>query len=285
MLRTEDLYSHTLLPMVAENENAQMFLIGTPKGPGLFQSMYQWGQDETKPEWVSFRHPSGINKHVSPKVLEAMKETMTETAYRQEILAEFVDSENRVFRDVEGIATAIAEPEPLPGVPYVLGVDLARYEDYTVIWVGRTDTLAGVACERFRRIPWDEQIARIGEWSECYGLAPAYVDATGVGDAVCEAMLLKGVPVQRVNLGGGRKQRLIDHLTLGIEQGHLSIIPHPQTMRELRAYEQQVLPSGHVRTGGRGEHDDCVIALALCYWGMATRDSGFILGSRLVTRE
>ena len=79
---------------------------------------------------------------------------------------------------------------------------------------------------------------------------------------------------------------LIDSLVLAIEHQRLTIVPHEPTVRELEAYEHTVLPSGLSRTSAPpGGHDDCVIALALCHWGMSARSSEFILGSRLVASE
>ncbi|MEE8433929.1 MAG: hypothetical protein V3S64_04000, partial [bacterium] len=111
-------------------------------------------------------------------------------------------------------------------------------------------------------------------------------DATGMGDPVVEDLAGEGLRVQGIHFSKETKRRLIDHLAIGIERERLTIIPHDQTVRELHAYEYRQLPTGHLRSeGGGGQHDDCVIALALCYWGMSAREPGFILGSRMVTSE
>ena len=286
VLKDEALYYQTLLPMALEASDARMFFIGTPKGPGLFQRMYEWGQDALDPDWRSFRHSSFVNPLLDPRALEALEGGMPGRVYRQEILAEFLPGEGAVFRDVERIATAEPETVPDPTAPYVLGVDLARYTDFTVAWVGRADTRTAMWCDRFRRLPWNLQVARLAELSRRYGNAPLYVDATGAGDPVCEDLERNGLAVAGIVLTGARKQQLIDRLAIAIEQARLRIVPDAQTLRELNAYEYRMLGSGQLRSaGGGGAHDDCVIALALCCWGMDTRDTEFILGSRLLTSE
>lgn len=286
LLKDEALYYFTLLPMQMESPNAQVFIIGAPKGPGLFQRMFDWGQDEMRPEWASFRHASHQNHLLPRSALEEMRATMPDRVYRQEVLAEFVEGEGSVFRNVSAIVRPGKEPPVLPDVPYVLGVDLARHTDFTVIWAGRADTRHGVACDRFRRIPWDRQVARIADMARKYHDAPVYADATGMGDPVVEDLAREGLHVQGIHFSKERKRRLIDNLAIGIERERLTIIPHDQTVRELHAYEYRQLPSGHQRSeGGGGQHDDCVIALALCYWGMSAREPGFILGSKMVTSE
>ncbi|MCZ6843437.1 MAG: hypothetical protein O7G32_11480 [SAR324 cluster bacterium] len=267
ILRDQSIYYETLLPMLLESKNAQIFVIGSPKGPGLFKQMFDWGQDDQMEDWVSFRHPSSVNPLLSEKELEYQREHMPEREYRQEILAEFVEGGGAVFRGMEHIVRATAEEQARSGAVYVMGVDLARYRDYTVVWVGRADLCAGVYCDRFHKLPWPSQVERIAAISRRFGGAPIYVDATGVGDPIAEDLKLGGLPVVPVVFTAATKQRLIDSLALAIEHQRLTIFAHEPTLRELSAYEHSVLPSGHSRTSAPpGGHDDCVIALALCHW-------------------
>jgi phage terminase large subunit-like protein len=286
VLRDESVYYNTLLPMTLESPRAQFFFIGAPKGPGLFQAMYGWGQDPERDEWKSFRHPSHVNPFLNSQELERLKRHMPDREYRQEILAEFITGEGAVFRELETITTAAAESEGARGVPYVIGVDLARYADFTAAWVGRADLRAAVCCDRFQRVPWRLQVARLASLSRRFNDARLYVDATGVGDPICEDLRAAGLPVEAMVLTAARKRDLIDALAVAIEQQRLTMIPHEPTRRELEAYEQTALPSGAFRTGAPpGRHDDCVIALALCQWGMAAWGGGLILGSPTVSSE
>jgi hypothetical protein len=64
-----------------------------------------------------------------------------------------------------------------------------------------------------------------------------------------------------------------EHLSLGIEQGHVTLLQDPVQTGELLAYEGTRLPGGLIRYGAPdGGHDDTVIALALA-WIAASRDS------------
>ena len=87
-------------------------------------------------------------------------------------------------------------------------------------------------------------------------------------------------------LRGLAEARAHQRLAVAIEQQRLSIYPHEPTLHELTAYEQFPLESGRTRTSApAGEHDDCVIALALCHWGMTAWGGDFILGSPTVSSE
>ena len=286
VLRDESLYYNTLLPMALESPAAQFFFVGTPKGGGLFQSMFSWGQDPARAEWKSFRHPSMVNPRLDAAELARLREHMPERKYRQEILAEFVTGDGAVFRDVAALATAQPESEGEPGAVYVIGVDLARYGDYTVAWVGRPDRQEAVFCERFHRIPWRLQVERLARLSRRFNEARLIVDATGVGDPICEDLRAAGLPVEAVVLTASRKRDLIDALAVAIEQQRLKFAPHEATQAELESYEQTASPAGHPRTGAPpGRHDDCVIALALCHWGLSVPQGRLILGSPAVFSE
>ncbi len=286
VLRDDALYYNTLRPMLLDASSAQAFFIGTPKGRGLFQRMYYWGQDLAQPQWRSFRHPSSINPKLNAAMLDELKREMPDGVYRQEILAEFVDDQAQVFRNLERAATAKPEPEPVPHATYVLGVDLARHRDFTAVWVGRLDTRAAVHCERFTGVPWRWQVARIRELSRRYGGAMAVVDATGVGDAVCEQLREAGVPVLEAKFTATLKATMIERLAVALEQETFTFTSHDPTIRELEVFQYRRSPLGGVKLGApAGQHDDCVIALALCHWAMERPRGGFILGPMMVTHD
>lgn len=286
ILKNPLLYFETLRPMVLESENPRFFFIGAPKGGGLFKAMYDWGQDPKNTDWASFRHSSFKNPLVNRAELERMKSHMPERNWRQEILAEFIEGEGAIFRNLENLPKATPEKKAQAGAEYVIGVDLARYHDFTVAWVGRMDRFAGVCVERYGGKSWENQVARLSALSRRFGNARMLVDATGMGDPVAEALQNAGLAVEPFVLTAVTKRRLIDSLALSIEQALLHIIPHGETLAELAQYQIIELPSGHQRTSApSGGHDDCVIALALCHWGMRASGGEFILGQPMETRE
>jgi phage terminase large subunit-like protein len=67
------------------------YFLSTPKGKNDFQKLYDFGQDDAYPEWMSWRFPSAVNPFLPPSELEGMARTMPARAYEQEILARFID--------------------------------------------------------------------------------------------------------------------------------------------------------------------------------------------------
>src|SRR5438132_9158370 len=86
---------------------------------------------------------------------------MTEAAFNQEFLAQFVSWEGAVFRNLLACATAMVKDGPEAGHEYVIGADWGRSNDYTVFVVLDTSTHAMVAMDRMRQIDYVQQRGRL----------------------------------------------------------------------------------------------------------------------------
>lgn len=257
-------------PMLADY-NGQMIKISTPYGKNHFWETWVKGQ-EGVPGYVSFQFPSTVNPYISHEFLETKKQEYGETSlrWRIEYLAEFVDDQDVVFpwRVIESAVEDYKVPlEPQEGHHYFIGVDVAKYEDWTVIVMldqeGRL-----VYFERFHRKPWSYLVDRVEKVQSMYK-AIGYIDATGVGDPIWEALRDKGVHLEPFKFTSQTKQQLIDHLRGKMEMCKIKIPRISELIDELRFFEYEIRPSGSMKLEARyGYHDDCVIALALAAWGM-----------------
>lgn len=190
---------------------------------------------------------------------------------------------NAAFRNVAAIVRDYVNPvEPSPEYTYVLGVDLARSVDYTVLTVinatlKRVDYVERMANEN--RTSWSYQKEKILAVSKKYGEALTIVDSTGVGDPVVEDLMRMGCNVYHAETTGGvekpgykfsatSKENLVEKLKVAIELKLFTIPRIPWLIRELERFECISLPSGKHRWQAKdGEHDDGVISLALAVWG------------------
>lgn len=90
-------------PALADRRGRAIFP-GTPKGfDPLVYPFYVRGKDPQFPDWSSFRHPSWANSAVfsgpdDPEILEA-KNSMPHSLFMQEICAEFVTFEGRIYEE------------------------------------------------------------------------------------------------------------------------------------------------------------------------------------------
>lgn len=150
--------------------------------------------------------------------------------------------------------------------PVVFGVDLAKSHDYTVV-VGLDEV--GEVCyfARFQK-SWKETIVIIRQIVK--GVT-AYVDSTGVGDAVLEGLQEGG----RDNFIGykfnsGSKQILMEGLAVSIQSEAIGY-PDNEIRKELDIFEYKYTRIGVKYTAPEGLHDDCVMALALANYGKNNR--------------
>lgn len=267
--RLETAWMGSIRPTLTDMRGSADFL-STPKGHDYFWKLYTRGNDAGQPMWSSWRSPTSENPFIDPTEIEDARRDMPERLFQQEYLAEFLDDAGGVFRCVrEAIDTSrnVNEPGAAPGRSgYVLGVDLARVEDFTVLTVVDAN-LRQVYHERFNQISWERQIARVTEVATAFH-ADVVLDSTGVGDPIFERLRNAGLPIVPFAFTNASKESLINNLAMKLERGDVRLMDIEAQTNELLAYEYELTPSRNVRMNApSGMHDDCVIGLALAVWG------------------
>jgi len=262
----QDAWEMALQPALIDKKGEAIF-ISTPKGKNWFYNLYLRGSQEG--DYKSFNYTSWDNPTLDPAELEKRKNELPDLIYRQEILAEFIEGGGEVFQGVNDIIGDTLR-EPIKGHTYVIGVDLAKYKDFTVITVADTATNSIVFFERFSRVDWNHQRERIKEVFKLYNESPVYIDSTGVGDPIMEDLQRMDVIVIPYKFTINTKYDLVKNLNIMI-RGKLIRIPNIRVLLdELSAYSFELLPSGVVRYGApEGMHDDCVTSLMLSAWGLS----------------
>lgn len=222
--------------------------------------------------------PSWESPFVSPGYLAIQRELISERAYRVEYGAEFLDASGRVFRS-ECLERCVVGR--LPGgvsAPYYIGVDLARYGDFTAVCVLGGDRSGAQLLDslRINSVSWTEQVERVATLIERYPNSRVLCDATGAGDPVIEMLQsrLRSARIEGIVFTNRVKATLIDGLAWLIERGNLLMEPNPELMKELQHFEATPIGQG-VRLAARsGFHDDLVVALALAAHQMPRNRQG-----------
>lgn len=266
MLRPE-VWNEAIRPALAD-KNGWAIFISTPKGKNWFYELFLRGQDPNQTEFKSFQYPSWENPLLAQSEIEEMRKSMPEVSFRQEVMAEFLDAGGLVFRGLDKVLTSHPE-EPKPGEFYIIGVDLGRHEDFTVIKVGKISTNQEVYRERFNQSDWDYIKHRIREVYNLYNRGCIIMDSTGYGDPIYEDLSKEGLNINGINMNVSTKPKLIENLQLMIENQQIGLINDPNLTVEFGAYTYTILPSGNVRyEAAQGFHDDEVISTALMALGM-----------------
>lgn len=258
---TDVAWTEVLRPTLMDSKG-QVVFIGTPKGQNWFDDLWKKGAADGK-VWKSWRFSSYDNPLLDKAEIQAAEAELPEDVARQEIHGIALETGGSVFRNVDACATATVE-EPRPGEAYQLGVDLAKYQDFTVIAVRCRDRL--VYLERFNKIDWRLQRQRIKHTAKRYNNAQVLVDSTGVGDPNYEELVYEGLRVKPYQFTYVSKKELVDNLILKFDKREIQILRDPVLLAELKAYAYELTSGGKLRTNAPvGKHDDCVIALALAF--------------------
>ena len=253
----------TLEPVIRGN-NGFAWFIGTPMGKNHFFDFYIRGQHEKFPEWRSWLLKASQSGVLKPEVLEEARRTaINEAFYNQEYEVFWLEGVGQVFKEVGEIATSVPEP-PIVGKSYVIGVDLAKHQDYTVLAVFDRETNKQVFQDRFNKIDWVFQKNKIVEISRHYNHAVCVVDATGIGDPIVDDLSRMGLAVEPIKITEMNKRDMIEKLSIWIQLKRFSIINIEDSIFELENFSYKIGPTGKIHYGAPDNmHDDIVIAFAL----------------------
>ena len=252
VFKKRSIWENTLYPMV---KHAKVRFIGTPKGKNHFESLFR--------QYQSYTFSAYDSPFWTAEEIEQAKLTMTQEAFRQEMLAEFIDGAGAVFRNIkENIAGQLAEPKE--GRRYVLASDIAKHQDFTVILVGDTESKQVVYHERFNQIDWGLQKSRIINVYNKYKCSNGIIDATGVGDAVFDDLKNQGLNLEGFKFTATTKQELVSNLSVAMDNQEIHYPAIETLIDELEMYAYEQRSNGTFSySAPEGFHDDEVMALAL----------------------
>ena len=266
-------------PMLLDNDGDAVF-IGTPMRRNHFYGLYTRAVVDETGGWGAWHFTSHQNPHLSEAALAEITADMTEEAYKQEILAQFLENEGAVFRNIGACMGAKATtPEAHKGHYIVAGVDWGKQQDYTAISIGCKDCHVEIAKDRFNRIDYHYQWKRTESIFRKWGVKLGLIERNSIGEPGLEALQRAGLPVRGFDTTTTTKPQLIENLGLALENEEWQFIEDKIWTAELEAYERTVS-----KTTGRsqynapeGMNDDTVMARALMVrQGTSPKSSGLV---------
>jgi hypothetical protein len=238
----------------------------TPRGRNFFWQLWTRGQDDAFPEWRSWRFPTSANPFIKPAEIEAARGELPELAFRQEYLAEFLEGEGTVFRNIRACLTApVPDVAKHKGHQLVAGLDWGRTNDSTALSIGCVTCHEEVVLDRFTRIEFAFQRDRIAAHVATWPVESILAESNSIGQPNIEALRADGLTVEGFETTASSKPQLIQNLALAFEKQEWKWLPDEVAALELEAYEMRAnANTGRpTYTAPEGMHDDTVIARAL----------------------
>ena len=152
-------WEEALRPTLSDTLGRAIFL-STPKGRNWFFELYGRGVDDSYPDYESFKFPTASNPYIAAEEVEEARRTLPTDVFRQEYEAEFLEDSAGVFRGIMDCVQGDFEP-PNPRSHYVLGWDIAKHTDFSVMIVIDIDRRHVVAYDRFNQIDYTLQLGRL----------------------------------------------------------------------------------------------------------------------------
>lgn len=273
----EYVWSQIIRPTLADRQGSALF-ISTPRGRNWFYYLFNRGQSEAleDKDYKSWHFPSRTNPTIPASEFDQMAQEMPAVEYEQEILAEFISKAASVFRmptDDAGNYFCVKDEEE-PSGHVVLGIDLAKRSDFTVLLGINADTRIPCYHARFNEVSWPQQRRMIhdavAEINETASAITILLDVGGPGDVVFDDLEEEGLDIIPVNFTKWKEQA-VKLLASDIEQKSAYI--HPDALSEFEHYAYTITSGGRWRYEAARGHDDEVSAALLAHWGVVREGS------------
>lgn len=274
----ENAWNKVIRPTLTDYEGGADFY-STPKGLNFFHTLYTRGIDDAFPEWKSFHFPTLSNPFIKAAEVNAAEEELPEMVFKQEYLAEFIQGEGAVFRNIAAnLYRGTETPKKHKDHSLVAGVDWGQVNDFTVISIGCETCKKEVYLDRFNQIDWHFQRERLATALSQWKVRNALVEVNSIGGPNFEELLRTGVNVMPFQTTAQTKGPLILSLALTFEKSEMKFLDVPIATRELEAYEaNRSEVTGRIAYNApSGFHDDTIIARALMN-EMRSRGSGIYI--------
>jgi hypothetical protein len=266
----ELIWEEYLQATLLDNDGWAMFG-GVPKGKNWGSRMFSEVGD--RPGWKTWNFSTYDNPFILPSLIDDIRASAPERIFLQEYMALVIDDAGTVFRKVLAAATAVEQKEAIPEHRYVMGLDLARKINWTVITIIDTSMVppAIAYIDRFNQVEWRIQVTRVKAAAERFQIDQMVVDQTGVGDPIVEMLRQEMSDHKYISIVGfqftnASKANIVEGLSLAFETSEISILPDADLISELQSYEMKQMPGGMMRYAPPlGVHDDMVMSLALAY--------------------
>jgi hypothetical protein len=211
--------------------------------------------------YIAFKGISQDNPHVSEEFLIEQRKSLPNEIYKQEYEAEFTDSGNDVFTNLDQICINNEWGIPNRSERYYIGIDTGIINDFTVCTIqsesGRVEKIIRANGRTFEELGKDI-IHECRKWNVCGG----FLETNGIGLAMFELIRPHIKKVQAFTTTQDSKAKGVRKLIYDIQESKIELPSKqlmPECFNEFSSYTYKIAANGNVSfTHPQGLHDDIV---------------------------
>lgn len=242
----------------------KVLFISTPKGANWFKTLFQLGRSEDNPQYAAYTGSSYDTPYIAAEDIDDAKKTLPDNVFKQEYLAQFIDSGGEVFTDID---RNCIDQYARPNGRIYCGIDLGKQEDFTVATFMNSDGSI-IDIYRNNKVEWSMMVRDILAKVRQYN-ATVLVEVNSIGDVIYEQLKKEWQDTHPFITSSKSKNEIIEGLILDMNEITIKIPSRqvfPYLYDELSVFTYDYNPkTRNIRYGHpSGLHDDTVMSLAIC---------------------
>ena len=255
--------------------DARLIIFGTPditQAQSWFESNWLRGQDPLDTAYHSFSVASWETPWMKPETILDARQSMPESEFLRLYGGKWVNDVGRIFANPE-IAIIDVVPTFDPTKRYIAALDLAIYDDFSVLLIGDTATRTVIFKDRWNNTDPSISYDRVAATLEKFNNPLLFTDATSpAGMAMSVGLRDRGIRIRPVEFTAQNKMAMVHQLASDIQHRWLMFPRWDDLLQEFRAFIYDRTPSGRLTAGAAaGFHDDIIMALVLLDEGFHQR--------------
>ena len=234
-------------------------MISTPRGKNHF---FTWFNKE---EVVAEKFPLTECPYINKTLVEEAKKSLPPEIYKQEYLAEFVDSSNDVFIGIDKVST-INLFSLQQRVDVYAGIDTGLTDDMSVLTLidgaGRVRWI-----ESLNNRPIQDIAEKFMSTMGNFNIVGGYIETNGIGRGMFDLVQPRFRRIRKFNTTQNNKTEMVQKLIRDIEDMTIELPTQelvPELHNEFNTYTYKLSPNGKLTFSHMaGYHDDFIDSLML----------------------
>lgn len=251
-------------PILRENGGWAVFIM-TPRGINHAYDLMQTVKNDKN--WFVQTLTIEDTKALTAEQLEEARMEMPSDLFKQEYYCTFLDNGLGFFKRIDENTYKWDEYKPKEMAFYQIGVDLAKYNDFTVISPFNLNDFHLQKQDSFNQMDYNLQKARIENAYLRYNNGMIMIDSTGVGEPIFDDLNARGMNITPFRFNKASRTDLLKNLQILLEQDRIKIPDDEVLITELKSMSYSLNDNGTTSIQvPDGKHDDRIMSLALSVW-------------------